>query len=141
MIKKKKVARFRELYNVINEWLESYTYDDTAELLRSKYDLDLTTGTLINYVHRHRKHLAKQPVIKDELVQHSENTGKSDEINISSVKSEAVINQKDVQENSVSSAPSKKVKKKIATPEELKAALERMKNEMAEDEYNWEDLL
>lgn len=93
MIKKKKVARFRELYNVINEWLESYTYDDTAELLRSKYDLDLTTGTLINYVHRHRKHLAKQSVIKDELVQHSENNGnteKSDELNISSSKTKEV---------------------------------------------------
>ena len=33
MIKKKKVARFRELYDVINVLLDSYTYDDVVEIL------------------------------------------------------------------------------------------------------------
>ena len=141
MIKKKKVVRFRELFDVIDEWLKSYNFDNTAELLRSEHDLDLTTGTLKSYVHRHRKHLAKQAVVGDELVQHSKNTDKPNEVDISSENTEADINQKEVEENNVSSAPSKKVKKKKATPEELKAALAKMKSEMTEEEYNWKDLL
>lgn len=141
MIKKKKVARFRELFNDINQLLQSYRYDDVVKILHNDYDLDITAKTLNNYVYRHRKQLAKQAVVGDELVQHSKNTDKPNEVDISSENTEADINQKEVEENNVSSAPSKKVKKKKATPEELKAALAKMKSEMTEEEYNWKDLL
>lgn len=141
MIKKKKVVRFRELFDVIDEWLKSYNFDNTAELLRSEHDLDLTTGTLKSYVHRHRKHLAKQAVIKDELVQHSKDTDKSSEVDISLEEKYIEVDRKEVQEKGVSSASSKKVKKKKATPEELKAKLAEMKSELSEEEYNWKDLL
>ena len=141
MIKKKKVARFRELFNDINQLLQSYRYEDVVKILHNDYDLDITAKTLNNYVYRHRKQLAKQAVVGDELVQHSKNTDKPNEVDISSENTEADINQKEVEENNVSSAPSKKVKKKKATPEELKAALAKMKSEMTEEEYNWKDLL
>ena len=142
MVKKKKVVRFRELFDVIDEWLRSYNFDDTAELLRGEHDLDLTTGTLKSYVHRHRKYLAEQAeqsVIKDELVQHS---NKPKEVDKSLLNPKVDVDKKkEVEEKSVSSAPSEKVKKKNATPEELKAALAKMQNEMTEKEYKWEDLL
>lgn len=142
MVKKKKVVRFRELFDVIDEWLKSYNFEDTAELLRSEHNLDLTTGTLKSYVHRHRKHLAKQSIIKDKSFQNSKKPDKSDYNDKSSLNDKVDISQKeDVKENNVSSAPSEKVKKKKATPEELKAALAKMKNEMNEEEYNWENLL
>lgn len=154
MVKKKKVVRFRELFDVIDEWLRSYNFDDTAELLRSEHDLDLTTGTLKSYVHRHRKYLAEQAeqsVIKDELVQHSNKPNEIDKSLLNpkvDVDRESLVKpkvdvdkKKEVEEKSVSSAPSEKVKKKNATPEELKAALAKMQNEMTEKEYKWEDLL
>ena len=83
MIKKKKVARFRELFNDINQLLQSYRYDDVVKILHNDYDLDITAKTLNNYVYRHRKQLAKQAVVGDELVQHSKNTDKPNEVDIS----------------------------------------------------------
>lgn len=59
MVKKKKIARFRELYDYISELLESYNYDDTAKILLDEKKLDLTAGTLKNYIYRHRQELAK----------------------------------------------------------------------------------
>lgn len=57
MVKKKKISRFRELYNVIESLLESYTFEDVTKLLKDDYDLSLSTGTLKNYVYQHRQYL------------------------------------------------------------------------------------
>lgn len=141
MIKKKKVARFRELYDDINQLLQSYSYDDVVKILHNDYDLDITAKTLNNYVYRHRKQLAEQAVVENETVQHSKDIDKSSEVDISLEEKDIEVDRKEVQEKGVSSAPSKKAKKKKATPEELKAALAKMKSQMTEEEYNWEDLL
>lgn len=141
MIKKKKVARFRELYDDINQLLQSYSYDDVVKILHNDYDLDITAKTLNNYVYRHRKQLAEQAVVENETVQHSKDIDKSSEVDISLEEKDIEVDRKEVQEKGVSSAPSKNAKKKKATPEELKAALAKMKSQMTEEEYNWEDLL
>ena len=57
MIKKKKVARFRELYDVINDLLDSYTYDDVVEILARDHDFKIQANTLTHYVYKHRKML------------------------------------------------------------------------------------
>lgn len=61
MIKKKKIVRFRELYYVIEELLDSYTYEDTVKILKKDHDLDLTKGTLRNYLFQHRQYLSELP--------------------------------------------------------------------------------
>jgi hypothetical protein len=58
MIKKKKIALFRELYHEIEALLESYFYKDVAVILREKHGLEVTAGTLKNYVFQHRQFLS-----------------------------------------------------------------------------------
>jgi len=62
MVKKKKISRFRELYNVIESLLDSYTFEDVTKLLKDDYDLSLSTGTLKNYVYQHRQYLSNLAV-------------------------------------------------------------------------------
>jgi|26BtaG_2_1085354.scaffolds.fasta_scaffold02422_2 IS30 family transposase len=62
MVKKKKISRFRELYNVIESLLDSYTFEDVTKLLKDDYDLSLSTGTLKNYVYQHRQYLSSLAV-------------------------------------------------------------------------------
>ena len=57
MNKKKKVARFRELYDVTNVLLDSYTYDDVVEILDRDHDFKIQVNTLTHYVYKHRKML------------------------------------------------------------------------------------
>ena len=62
MIKKKKIALFRELYHEIEALLESYFYKDVAVILREKHGLEVTAGTLKNYVFQHRQSLSSVAV-------------------------------------------------------------------------------
>ena len=62
MIKKKKIALFRELYHEIEALLESYFYKDVAVILREKHGLEVTPGTLKNYVFQHRQSLSSVAV-------------------------------------------------------------------------------
>jgi cytochrome c biogenesis factor len=62
MIKKKKIALFRELYHEIEALLESYFYKDVAVILREKHGLEVTAGTLKNYVFQHRQFLSSVEV-------------------------------------------------------------------------------
>lgn len=58
MTKRTKISRFRELYDVIEELLTKYTYEGVVEILAEHHELNLTTGTLTNYLHQHRKKLS-----------------------------------------------------------------------------------
>ena len=84
MIKKKKIALFRELYHEIEALLESYFYKDVAVILREKHGLEITPGTLKNYVFQHRQFLSRvaadsemenDPTVLDN--QESSNTAKT----------------------------------------------------------------
>lgn len=58
MAKRTKFSKFRELYNVIEDLADTYTYEGVVEILAEHHDLKLTTGTLTNYLYRHRKELS-----------------------------------------------------------------------------------
>ncbi|MGP5042358.1 hypothetical protein ACTXGZ_12580 [Psychrobacter celer] len=58
MAKRTKFSKFRELYNVIEDLADTYTYEGVVEILAEYHDLKLTTGTLTNYLYRHRKELS-----------------------------------------------------------------------------------
>lgn len=66
MIKKKKIAEFRELYDYISELLESYSYDDVSKIIAKEKGVNFATGTLKSYVSRHRQELAKSQNDDDE---------------------------------------------------------------------------
>ena len=58
MAKRTKFSKFRELYNVIEDLADTYTYEGVVEILAEHHDLKLTTGTLTNYLYRYRKELS-----------------------------------------------------------------------------------
>ena len=121
MIKKKKVAIFRELYDVIDKWLESYTYDDTAELLRNEHGLDLTTSTLKNYVYRHRLKLAKAEAIGNKSSENKFSSANLDKDN-NSLQLPKVDEPLPVPDSTDDDRP--------LTPKELQDALEDMKKDV-----------
>ena len=65
MAKRTKISKFRELYDLIEELLTKYTYEGVVEILAEHHDLSLTTGTLTNYLHQHRKQLKGLSVATD----------------------------------------------------------------------------
>lgn len=129
MAKRTKISKFRELYPVIEDLLTTYTQEGVVEILAERHDLILTTGTLTSYLYQHRKQLKELSVATD-------NPSTKTDIKYSSTK-QNLGKSKDGEPNK----DDDRKRRKRATPDELKAALEKMKNEMAEDEYNWRDLL
>lgn len=144
-MKQTKASKFRELLPTIETLLESYTYKGVIEALEEKHNFIISEDTFGLYLHRERAKVKKGENVESNNVQNPKTVSSNaslKEVDNSSLKKETVVNQKeDVKENNVSSAPSEKVKRKKATPEELKVALAKMKNEMNEEEYNWENLL
>lgn len=65
MAKRTKFSKFRELYNVIEDLADIYTYEGVVEILAERHDLILTTGTLTNYLYRYRKESKELSVATD----------------------------------------------------------------------------
>lgn len=133
MAKRTKFSKFRSLYEVIESLLDTYTHEGVVEILAESHDLELSVSTLRSYLYRYKKQLKELSVATDNPSTKTDikynftqqNTGKS----------------KDGEPNKDNNLDVDHKQRKRATPDELKAALEKMKNEMAEDEYNWRDLL
>ncbi|MBE8610616.1 hypothetical protein EI172_13140 [Psychrobacter sp. FME2] len=133
MAKRTKFSKFRSLYEVIEGLLDTYTHEGVVEILAESHDLELSVSTLRSYLYRYKKQSKELSVatanpstktdIKHNIIQ--QNLGKS----------------KDGEPNKDNNLDVDRKRRKRATPDELKEALEKMKNEMAEDEYNWRDLL
>ena len=133
MAKRTKISKFRELYPVIEDLLTTYTQEGVVEILAERHGLTLTTGTLTSYLYQHRKQLKELSVATD-------NPSTKTDIKYNSTK-QNLGKSKDGEPNKDDDLDVDRKRRKRATPDELKAALEKMKNEMAEDEYNWRDLL
>lgn len=129
MAKRTKFSKFRELYNVIEDLADTYTYEGVVEILAEHHDLKLTIGTLTNYLYRHRKELSELSVATD-------NFGSQDKNSIEQQKVEPVTeDQETVQpeppkNKEVASAVSSEEDDKPPALQELKAALEDMKKQV-----------
>lgn len=128
MVKKKKISRFRELYNVIESLLDLYTFEDVTKLLKDDYDLSLSTGTLKNYVYQHRQYLSNLAV---ESEQDKSNDHSSIEVDKSSVspKDDSLLEKPETKNKDFVSAPLSKENDIHVPPtlEELDAAMDDMK--------------
>lgn len=144
-MKQTKASKFRELLPTIENLLDSYTYKGVIETLEEDHNLVISEDTFSLYLHRERakqKAKAKEiDSIEDSSVKMPKTTSSNAslvKVDISSEKKDIDVDQKEVKENNVSSAPSKEDQDKPVSPEELKAALKRMKDEAKRKEYNGE---
>lgn len=133
MAKRTKFSKFRSLYEVIESLLDTYTHEGVVEILAESHDLELSVSTLRSYLYRYKKQSKELSVATDNPSTKADIKYKFTQQNLGK--------SKDDEPNKDNNLDVDHKRRKRATPDELKAALEKMKNEMSEEEYNWEDLL
>lgn len=55
MAKRTKFSKFRSLYEVIENLLDTYTHEGVVEILAESHDLELSVSTLRSYLYRYKK--------------------------------------------------------------------------------------
>lgn len=65
MAKRTKLSKFRSLYNVIDNLLETYTHEGVVEILAESHDLELSVSTLRSYLYRYKKQSNELSVATD----------------------------------------------------------------------------
>ena len=128
MAKRTKISRFRELYDLIEELLTRYTYEGVVEILAEHHDLSLTTGTLTNYLHQHRKQLNELSVATDNSNSKVEIKHEADKQTFVYFKGEEPI-----QENDVDTSAKPHVE---PTMDDLDAAIEEARKKIRNKSYN-----
>lgn len=65
MAKRTKFSKFRSLYEVIENLLDTYTHEGVVEILAENHDLELSVSTLRSYLYRYKKQSKKLSVATD----------------------------------------------------------------------------
>ncbi|WP_201618353.1 hypothetical protein [Psychrobacter urativorans] len=65
MAKRTKFSKFKSLYSVIDNLLDTYTQEGTVEILAESHDLELSLSTLRSYLYRYKKQLKELSVATD----------------------------------------------------------------------------
>lgn len=65
MAKRTKFSRFRSLYDVIENLLDTYTHEGVVEILAESHDLELSVSTLRSYLYRYKKQSKELSVATD----------------------------------------------------------------------------
>jgi hypothetical protein len=65
MAKRTKFSKFRSLYEVIENLLDTYTHEGVVEILAESHDLELSVSTLRSYLYRYKKQSKELSVATD----------------------------------------------------------------------------
>lgn len=65
MAKRTKFSKFRSLYGVIENLLDTYTHEGVVEILAESHDLELSVSTLRSYLYRYKKQSKELSVATD----------------------------------------------------------------------------
>lgn len=122
MAKRTKFSKFRSLYDVIENLLDTYTHEGVVEILAESHDLELSVSTLRSYLYRYKKQSKELSVATDNS--NSEFDVKHDiaEQNLLNSQGSESIQENNIDNDDDSDRP--------LTPEELQAALDDMKREV-----------
>ena len=65
MARRTKFSKFRSLYDVIENLLDTYTHEGVVEILAESHDLELSVSTLRSYLYRHKNQSKELSVATD----------------------------------------------------------------------------
>jgi len=122
MAKRTKFSKFRSLYDVIENLLDTYTHEGVVEILAESYDLELSVSTLRSYLYRYKKQSKELSVATDNSNSALEVRHDTPEQNLPNSQDGESI-QEDVDSDDDLD--------RAFTHEELDAALEEMKRKVA----------
>ena len=122
MAKRTKFSKFRSLYDVIENLLDTYTHEGVVEILAESHDLELSVSTLRSYLYRYKKQSKELSVATDNSINKVKIKNNIAEQNLSNSQGSESAQENNTDNDDDSDRP--------LTPEELKAALDDMKREV-----------
>lgn len=128
MAKRTKFSKFRSLYDVIENLLDTYTHEGVVEILAESHDLELSVSTLRSYLYRYKKQSKELSVATDN------SSGKVEIKRQASVQTSVDLKGGEpIQENDVDTSAKPQVD---PTMDDLDAAIEEAKKKIRNKSYN-----
>lgn len=122
MAKRTKFSKFRSLYDVIENLLDTYTHEGVVEILAESHDLELSVSTLRSYLYRYKKQSKELSVATDNSINKVDIKNGIAEQNLPNSQGSESSQENNTDNDDDSDRP--------LTPEELQAALDDMKREV-----------
>lgn len=128
MAKRTKFSKFRSLYDVIENLLDTYTHEGVIEILAESHNLELSVSTLRSYLYRYKKQSKELSVATDN------SSGKVEIKRQASVQSSIDLKGGEpIQENDVDTSAKPQVD---PTMDDLDAAIEEARKKIRNKSYN-----
>ena len=119
MAKRTKFSKFRSLYEVIENFLDTYTHEGVVEILAESHDLALSVSTLRSYLYRYKKQSNESSAATDDSSSQVEVKHKAVKQIVIDLRHSDPIQENDTDGDDESD--------RALTAEELQAALDDMK--------------
>jgi len=128
MAKRTKFSKFRSMYDVIENLLDTYTHEGVVEILAESHDLELSVSTLRSYLYRYKKQSKELSVATDN------SSGKVEIKRQASVQTSVDLKGGEpIQENDVDTSAKPQVD---PTMDDLDAAIEEARKKIRNKSYN-----